>query len=75
MTGVNDENTRDSVRQGHDALSTYLAHFSRPNATWESFGKADSYLEYLRLHMLEMLHTVEAELQHRSAVEPTEYGT
>ena len=72
---INDENTRASVRAAHDQVSTLFAHFSNPDATWESFGKADLYVELLKLHLAELTHCVEAELQARSAVEPTEFGS
>jgi predicted alpha/beta superfamily hydrolase len=56
-------------------VSTFFSHFSKPDATWESFGKADTYVEFLKLHLEGLLHSVEAELQARNAVEPTDFGT
>lgn len=72
---LNDENSRASVTRAHDQVSTFFSHFSRPDATWESFGKADTYVEFLKLHLTELLHCVEAELQTRNTVEPTEFGS
>lgn len=71
----NDENTRASVTRAHDQVSTFFAHFSKPDATWDDFGKADTYVEFLKLHLDSLLHCVEAELQSRNAVEPIEYGS
>lgn len=71
----NDENTRASVRGAHDQVSTLFAHFSKPDATWDDFGKADTYVELLKLHLAELLHCVESELQTRNAVEPTDFGS
>lgn len=75
MSSINDENTRASVSGAHDQVSTFLSHFSNPEATWDSFGKADIYVEFLKLQLEAMLHTVEAELQARNAVEPTDFGS
>lgn len=72
---INDENTRASVRSSHDQVSTFFAHFSKPDATWDDFGKADTYVEFLKLHLAELIHCVEAELQSRNAVEPTDFGS
>lgn len=72
---INDENTRASVNRAHDQVSTFFAHFSKPDATWDSFGKTDTYVEFLKLHLAELLHCVESELQTRSAVEPTDFGS
>lgn len=72
---INDENTRASVSRAHDQVSTLFAHFSRPDATWESFGKANTYLEFLKLHLEGLSHCVESELQTRGAVEPTDFGS
>lgn len=72
---VNDENSRTHVRRLHDLLSSLEVHFAPPDATWESFTKSESYLEYLKLHLIEMTHCVEVELQRRYAVEPIEFGT
>ena len=75
MPELNDDNTRACIRRAHDPVSTMLAHFSAPDATWDNFGKADIYVEYLKLHLEELLNTVESELQSRRAVEPTDFGS
>lgn len=75
MTNVNNGNTVTAVRQGHDQISSMLSHFSQPGATWESFGKSPQYLEFLKLHLITLAHTVEGELQRQRAVDPTEFGT
>lgn len=71
---LNDDNTRASVRGGDDQIQTFLAHFTQPDATWENFGKTDSYVEFLRLHLLELLHCTEVALFERGAVVPQEFG-
>lgn len=72
---LNDENTRAAVRGSADQLGTLFAHFCKPDSSWQTFQKTDSYLEFLKLRLEELLHCVEGELQTRNAVEPTEYGT
>lgn len=71
----NDDGTRIAARAGADQIESFLKHFTRPDASWESFGKNDYYLEVMRLHMLEVLLCVERELHLRAAVEPTDLGS
>lgn len=75
MTNQADDDTRAVVRAGGDQIASYLAHFHRPDSSWDSFGKGDYYLEMLRLHLMENLFAVERELQRRVSVEPTDFGS
>lgn len=70
----NDENTRVITRVAHDQISTFLSHFSAPDATWDSFGKTDNYVERLLMHLDEMFLCVQQELSRR-AVNQTDFGT
>jgi hypothetical protein len=75
MTSFNDAQTCATAHFVGDNLHEVIAHFSRPDATWDGFGKSDVYLKHLQLGLAQLSHEVDVELLNRQAVEPTDFGS
>lgn len=59
---LNDDNTRAAVRAAHDRVASFLVHFFNPEATWETFGKKEIFVEYLKTDLITLAQCVSNEV-------------